>query len=1003
MRIFTCISFLFLILFTASAQETFPVNGTSDSKHITYVFTNARIITDYKTVIDSGIMIVRDGLIQSIGSNPTIDKDAVVYDLKGKSIYPSFIDIFSDYGQAEIKKNNLNDDSPQFLSSQKGAYGWNEAVRAEFEGHLNFTADEKKAEELRKLGFGSVLSINKDGIFRGSSPLVLLADGKENDLIIRSHAAANLSFNKGTSSQDYPGSLMGAIALIRQSYYDAQWYMNGGNQKEYNISLEAINKLQTLPQIFDAGDKQNEMRAATLGKEFGIKYIIKGSGEEYERIKEIKETQSSIIVPLNFPEAIDLSDPYDALNTTLHEFKHWELAPYNPAELEKAGINFALTTSDLKNKADFLKNLKKAVAAGLSESQALKSITYTPAQLLGLENKIGSLNKGMIANFIIAAGNLFEKENILFENWVHGKRYIINDLELEDLSGNYTLKLEKENSYRMQISGKLTSPEISIYIDSVATKATSSRSGAVLSISFEIKKPKPQGLYRLAGTINSSNPYTLSGEALLPDGTWSKWTANFDSLSAQQTKPDSVSKENSGPGNILYPNMAFGWKTLPEAKTVLFKNATTWTNESQGILKNADVIISAGKIKEVGTNLKAPAGAVIIDATGKHLTSGIIDEHSHIAVSSSVNEPTQSSSAEVRIGDVVDADDVNIYRQLAGGVTVSHLLHGSANAIGGQTQLIKLRWGMTPEKLKFENWPGFIKFALGENVKQSHWGDKQVLRFPQTRMGVEQVYFDYFTKAKEYEKNLKNEGSTKLKNQIPTRKDLELDALVEIMNSKRFITCHSYVQSEINMLMHIADTFGFKINTFTHILEGYKVADKMKAHGVTGVSTFSDWWGYKFEVYEAIPYNGSILHKMNLNVAYNSDDAEMARRLNQEAAKAVMYGRVPEEEAWKFVTLNPAKMLRIDDRVGSIKAGKDADLVLWNENPLSILAKPLQTYVDGILYFDADRDEQMRIENNQEKARITAKMIDAKGKGETAKKPASKKMILKHCDDEEIQ
>ena len=258
-------------------------------------------------------------------------------------------------------------------------------MRPEFEAYQNFNADEKKAEELRKLGFGSVMCINKDGIFRGTSAFVLLADEKENELIIESRAAANLSFSKGTSTQDYPGSLMGAIALIRQSYYDAQWYQDGGYLKEFNITLNAINNQKNLPLIFDAGEKQNEMRAAAIAREFGLNYILKGDGSEYERIKEIKNLQNSLIVSLNFPQAYDLSDPYDALNISLHDLKNWELAPYNPAILEEAGINFALTLSDLKNKADFWKNLRKAIANGLSEQQALKSLTYTPAQLLKQE------------------------------------------------------------------------------------------------------------------------------------------------------------------------------------------------------------------------------------------------------------------------------------------------------------------------------------------------------------------------------------------------------------------------------------------------------------------------------------------------------------------------------------------------------------------------------------------------------------------------------------------
>ncbi|MBP6334910.1 MAG: amidohydrolase family protein [Bacteroidia bacterium] len=1006
MKIF-CIGLLALALnvFNLSAQHTFPVNGTSDPRHTTFVFKNARIFSDYQTVIDSAVLIVRDGKIQGLGKGLSIDQDAVVIDLKGKYIYPSFIDIFSDYGVTELKRPVREVSSPQYLSSVKGAYGWNQAVRPEYDAFRDFTTDSKKAEEYRKIGFGSVLSLNKDGIFRGSASFVLLGDGRDNDQVLVDRAASCLSFNKGSSTQDYPGSLMGAIALIRQTYYDAQWYSNGGYLKQYNISLDALGKLKSLPQIFEAGDKQNELRAASIAKEFGLTYILKGAGDEYERMQELKETKSGFILTLNFPEAYDLTDPYDALNISLDEMKHWELAPYNAAFLEDAGISFALTLSDLKNKSDFWKNLRKAIEKGLSEQEALKALTHTPATLLKIEKQVGSLKEGMLANFIITSGPVFSKESIIFENWVKGIQYKQSNLDLEDLRGNYTLNITDHKTLRLKVSGEVNAPEFNIYDDTISFKANFSRVGSLLNLSFEIKKKEMKGLYRLSGLVQQNNPLLLSGDALMPDGSWKRWTAKYDSVFSVQAKVDTASKQSDKRGEVLFPNMGYGWQTMPVSKSVLIRNATVWTNEEQGILQNTDVLISGGKIQDIGKNLKATSSVETVDGTGKHLTAGIIDEHSHIAVSSSVNEPTQSSSAEVRIADVVDADDINIYRQLAGGVTTSHLLHGSANAIGGQTQLIKLRWGHAAEKLKFENWPGFIKFALGENVKQSHWGDKQVLRFPQTRMGVEQVYRDYFTRASEYSKQKvasAGKASNTIANENVLRRDLELDALVEILEGKRHITCHSYEQSEINMLMHVADSFGFKINTFTHILEGYKVADKMKAHGVRGVSSFSDWWGYKFEVYEAIPYNGAIMHRMGLNVGYNSDDAEMARRLNQEAAKAVMYGGVTEEEAWKFVTLNPAKMLRIEDRVGSIKSGKDADLVLWSDNPLSILAKPLQTYVDGVLYYDVKMDEKLRVDNEKEKARITSRMIEAKGKGEATSKPTKKKTILKHCDDETI-
>jgi imidazolonepropionase-like amidohydrolase len=432
----------------------------------------------------------------------------------------------------------------------------------------------------------------------------------------------------------------------------------------------------------------------------------------------------------------------------------------------------------------------------------------------------------------------------------------------------------------------------------------------------------------------------------------------------------------------------------------LIKNATVWTNEKEGRLENTDVLVKAGKITQVGKNL-SDASARVIDGTGKYLTPGIIDEHSHIAAFS-INEGAQSVTSEVRIADNLNPDDINIYRQLSGGVTSSHILHGSANTIGGQTQLIKLRWGVNDEGLKFQGADPFIKFALGENVKRTA-STQGNTRYPDTRMGVEEVQVDAFQRAADYQKQLKEaeENNKKKTGPISVRRDLELDALVEILNKKRFITCHSYVQSEITELMHVADKYGFKVNTFTHILEGYKVADKMKAHGANA-STFSDWWAYKLEVQDAIAYNATIMQKMGLNVCINSDDAEMARRLNQEAAKSVKYGGMSEEDAFKMVTLNPAKALHVDDRVGSIKTGKDADLVLWSDNPLSIYAQALYTIVDGTVYFDRNKDKEMRKQISAERNRLIQKMI-TEGRtnpGSTTPMRPTLQLVL-HCEDYE--
>lgn len=992
--------YLFLLLFPGKllSQQTYPVNGTTDPKHITYAFTKANIYMDYQTVISGGTMVIRDGFIIDVGQNISIPKDAIVFNLDGKNIYPSLIDIFSDYGLPEVKKPGPKDE-PQYLSSTKGAFSWNQSVRPEYNAYQNFSSDIKKAEELRKLGFGTVMSIHRDGIIRGTSVLTMLGNGKENDFILKDRAASNFSFDKGSSTQDYPNSQMGAIALIRQTYYDAQWYKDGGYKKEYNISLDAFNNIRALPQVFEVNDKQEELRVNAIGDEFGVNYIIKASGNEYQRLQEIKETGNAFIVPLNFPEAYDLSDPYDVLNITLSQLKAWELAPTNAGLLASKQIEFALTAADLKNKTDFWKNIRRAIDNGLSPQDALKAMTYTPANLVKAGDVIGQLKKGYFANFIITSKQLFDKDNAILENWVKGFPYRFMDPESSDIRGNYSLTVGTNAPLRLKIGGELFTPEAFIYEDTAATKITFSRLGQTVSLQFELKKLEPKGTYRLTGMFSDSLR-SLDGTSILPSGEWSDWNARFDSVYIiPPAKLDSLKTISTG--KIYYPNMAYGWTEMPAAKSFVIKNATVWTNEADGILQNADVYVMEGKISKVGKSLSVPVGVMTIDGTGKHLTSGIIDEHSHIAITGSVNEGTQASSAEVRIGDVVDADDIHIYRQVAGGVTVSQLLHGSANPIGGQSQIIKLRWGHSAEKLKLENAPLFIKFALGENVKQSHWGDKQVVRFPQTRMGVEQVYVDYFTRAKEYSKKMKDYLSAdKTKTvKIPVRRNLELDALSEILDKKRYITCHSYVQSEINMLMHLADTMGFRVNTFTHILEGYKVADKMKKHGVSGVSSFADWWGYKFEVNEAIPYNGAILQKMGLNVSFNSDDAEMARRLNQEAAKAVKYGGISEEEAWKFVTLNPAKMLHIDDRMGSIKSGKDADLVLWDANPLSVYAKPLLTFIDGIKYFDIETDSQMRRDILSEKNRIMQKLTEAKSKGESTRKPGIQNNVVKHCDD----
>jgi imidazolonepropionase-like amidohydrolase len=1000
------IAFVFCFLACISiidAQEHFPVNGVVSKFKPIYAFTHAEIHVNAKTTISDATLLVQGNKILGVGNKVSIPKDAIVKDLKGKHIYPGFIDLYSSYGIPAVKKS-IWSPRPQITSSKTGAFGWNEAIHPEINAVENFTNDEKSAKELRALGFTTVLTHQQDGIMRGTGALINLTDESEVHAVLNTQTAAFYSFQKGSSRQNYPSSLMGSIALLKQTYMDAQWYKS--NKGITDLSLTALNSSLDLPQIFEADDKYNILRADLIGDAFNTQYVFKGNGNEYARAKEIKQTGGAVIIPLNFPMAYDIGNPHDARLVDLADLKHWEYAPANAKILVEHNIPIAITTSDLKSKKTFLPNLKKAVKYGLPESAALAALTESPAKIIGESDRLGMLKMGFIANFIITSDNIFTEGEML-ETWVSGKSFVQKKIDDNDFSGLYDLSINdyhydlnltlNNDKYAGKILLTIANDSGSIDTSKVAVKV--SINNQVVSVQFETKDAIFKGQIRLAGLMKDKGRLWV-GSGKSADNFELKWAATWKSEITKKTPKKEDEKPLAPLGPLWMPNMAYGFETLPKTNSILIKNVTVWTSEKEGIMTNTDVLLENGKISRIDKNISFTS-ATVIDGTGKHLTAGIIDEHSHIAISRGVNEGSQASSAEVSIADVINPDNVHIYRQLAGGVVAAQLLHGSANPIGGQSALIKMRYGSSPEAMKIKNADGFIKFALGENVKQSNWGSYNTVRFPQTRMGVEQVYYDHFIRAKEYEKAWQ-EYRRRPSGKAP-RKDLEMETLVEILNKKRFITCHSYVQSEINMLMHVADSMGFTINTFTHILEGYKVADKMKKHGV-GASTFSDWWAYKFEVNDAIPYNGALLHSQGIVTAYNSDDAEMGRRLNQEAAKAVKYGGVSEEEAWKFVTLNPAKLLHLDKHMGSIKVGKDADLVLWNNHPLSIYAKPEKTLVDGRVMFDIDTDLQKRKAMEVERERIIQLMLSEKSKGSPTQKAQHKQKRDYHCDSiEEIQ
>jgi imidazolonepropionase-like amidohydrolase len=360
-------------------------------------------------------------------------------------------------------------------------------------------------------------------------------------------------------------------------------------------------------------------------------------------------------------------------------------------------------------------------------------------------------------------------------------------------------------------------------------------------------------------------------------------------------------------------------------------------------------------------------------------------------VDGSVNEGAQTNSAECRISDCIDPEDISWYRELAGGTTAANQLHGSANPIGGQNSVVKIKWGALlngsgDDAFRIPDAIGGIKFALGENVK------RDTGRYPNTRMGVETFIRDAFTAAREYKAKwdrYDNLSADKKAITMPPQRDLELDAMVEILDHKRIVHCHSYRQDEILMLIRIADDFGFTIGTFQHVLEGYKVADAIAKHGAGG-STFSDWWAYKIEVADAIPFNGALMHDVGVTMSFNSDSDELARRLNTEAEKAIRYGGLSPEEAIKFVTINPAKQLRIDSHTGSLEKGKDADFVIWSGSPLSDYSRCEQTWIDGACYFSLEKDRELREQTQRERQRIMQKILtQVHGQPTSANEPAT--------------
>ncbi len=858
-----------------------------------FAITDVRIVVGDGSVVDGGTIVVRNGLIAAVGAGIAVPPGAWTIDGSGMTAYPGLIDALSTVGLPA----ELHDQPGSERRRGPGGGSGSDYARGPEDRPATFTwitaadhleAADTRVAEWREAGFTTVVSAPQRGLFPGQASVIDLAGERPNDMVVATPVALPVSFNKGRAFEGYPGSIMGIIAYIKQVLLDAQHYDQawstyesspaGTERPGYDRTLEPLRAAvhDGWPVLLPADWAREIERTLRLAREVGVRPILYGGRQAWAVADVLAAADVPVLVNLDWPQRDPDGDP--EADESLQTLRYRDRAPTTPAALEAAGVRFAFYSGDLRRPTDMLDNARLAVRAGLTATAALHAFTLGAAEIFGVDDRLGSLEVGKIANIALADGDLFDASTHVRTVVVDGQRFDSNAVD--------------------------------------ETVADSDEEGDAGERAADIDAYEPVPMVRDRGPVSHHD-------------------------------------------------------------VTVVQNATVMTVSSAGTLENASVLIRGGRIAAVGGDVDVPPGAHVIDAAGKWVIPGIIDAHSHIAAES-INEGSVAVSAMVGIRDVLNPDQVSIYRGLAGGVTSANVLHGSANPIGGQNAVVKLRWGANAQGLMFAGAPEGIKFALGENTKR----DREPDRYPNSRMGVQDVIRQSFLDAQAYQaegRRYEQALAAGDEGVIPPRRDLKLEPLVEILEGTRLVHAHSYRADEILQLLRTAEDFGFRIATLQHVLEGYRVADEIAEHGA-GASTFSDWWAYKIEAYEAIPHNAALMTDRGVVVSINSDSGEEMRHLNLEAAKTIKWGGNTRDEAIRLVTLNPAIQLRIDDRVGSIEVGKDADLVIYSDDPLSNYAVVEQTIIDGQVYFDRQHDMQMRAALADEKeALLKRQMVAGEG------------------------
>ncbi len=981
---------LFLLLSSAGVLQA--EDGRLTGFHPqAFAIQNATVIVRPGETIEGATVVIQNGVIEAVGKNVTPPAEAQIIPGEGLFVYAAFIDaggnqILDTEKKPQPAPGRKWDTSRYVLAATRSDN--RKGLTPEYQTAENLKLDTAKLDELRKAGFAALHVLPDAGLASGQGSLVATGGQTPRDAVMV-RSTFNVFRLERLGGDTYPATLMGATAHLRQAFLDAGHYAD--HWQLYRESKTAIARppvdatLETLHQVqegkrrpvFLAESRDDIHRALDFCEQQHLKPVIWGGRDAHRCLERLKKTKTDLILQLDFGEMPKLEKPSgdkklsadikDPLRLGHDRQAKWLKWVRGFAELRERGLRFGLTSRELKTHADMLAAVRTLIEHGLPKDTALAALTTSPAGILDVADRLGTLEAGKLGSVVVLTKPFDDKTTKVRHLFVDGRQFEYNQNENPVIAEKNKTQVTQPAVAESPLMGAW---KLTIQNQPAPTKATLNftRDGEKLAGTFrspqgngsvtsgQINQEKIEFAVRFGKTNEEAVQFQftgklqdarLTGEMKYPFGGTSQWTAVRDHSSVKEAPPSPAVAERF-PSDKLPTELdsdRISSRPFSTGGNVLIQNGTIITGTGE-TLEGASVLIRAGKVAAIGKNLRPDPGMRVIDAAGRYVMPGIIDTHSHIMITEGINEYTQSIVPEVRIKDVINTDDPSEYRALAGGVTAARILHGSSNVIGGQDAVVKLKHGKTAREHILYDAPQGVKFALGENVKYRQ------TRFPNTRLGVEATLnrafmesLDYRRKWNEYERQ--KSGKTTL----PPRRDLRLEALADIVNHKKFIHSHCYRADEILMLLRVASDLGIRVWSLQHVLEGYKIAPEIVAHGAS-CSTFADWWAYKVEAFDATPYNAALLNEAGANIVIKSDDAELIRHLYHEAAKTVRYGNMPVDDAIKTITLNSARELGLDDRMGSLEVGKDGDLAIYNGHPLNAFSRCEMTIIEGEIYFD---------------------------------------------------